>query len=356
MSKQGLLIIDKAPFGCLTDSYKWCQYLRDDYDITFICLDSTEREKLVMDGVDVRYVSSRGSRTMRGVRYMLYVLWFLLFYRGKIMVVYFPGVDVFKRIFFWKKMNLDIRTLSVYDDEVRNRQYDAKLRKTCDLYEHITLISEGIRDKLGLDISKTSILPLGSDVISQAPKQFNSLNLLYVGTFTNRNLDVTLKGLAKYIDETGERTIHYHIVGDGEGDILARMKKIAYDELVLNDNVTFYGRVAHHQLTPFFDKCNVGVSFVPMTEYYEYQPPTKTYEYVLSGLYCIATATHSNKQLIDSRNGVLIKDDENSFANALIEIYNNRENIKEQEIRESLKDSTWENIVKNILKPILKFI
>mgnify|MGYP003297881273 CR=1 FL=1 len=152
MSKQKLLIINKGPFGGLTDSYKWCQYLRDDYDVTFICLDSTEREKLVMDGIDVRYVSSRGSRTMRGIRYMLYVWWFLLFYSGKIMVVYFPGVDVFKRVFFWKKMNLDIRTLAISKDLDFNVKYDAKLRKTCDLYNHITLISEGIRDKLGLDL------------------------------------------------------------------------------------------------------------------------------------------------------------------------------------------------------------
>ena len=53
---------------------------------------------------------------------------------------------------------------------------------------------------------------------------------------------------------------------------------------------------------------------------------------------------------------MLIKDDEYSFANALSEIYNNRANLKEKEIRESLKDSTWENIVKNILKPILERI
>lgn len=353
MSKQKLLIINKGTFGRLTDSYKWCQYLKNDYDIAFICLDSTEQEKLVINGVDVKYVSSQGSRAMRGIRYVLYVLCFLLFYNGKIMVVYFPGVGIFKRIFFWKKMILDIRTLSVCDDEVRNKQYDDKLKKCCDLYDHITLISKGIRDKLNLDINKTSILPLGSDVISEEKKNFDILNLLYVGTFNNRNLDVTLRGLAKYIGETGDKKIRYHIVGDGEGDILARMKRIAFEELMLNDNVVFYGRIAHHQLKPFFDKCNVGVSFVPMTEYYEHQPPTKTYEYILSGLYCIATATHSNKQLIDSRNGVLIKDDENSFAEALKEIYKNRMNIQEVAIRESLKDSTWENIVNYKLKNIL---
>lgn len=38
--------------------------------------------------------------------------------------------------------------------------------------------------------------------------------------------------------------------------------------------------------------------YVPITDYYEYQPPTKTFEYVLSGLLCLATATSSNKEVI----------------------------------------------------------
>ena len=54
--KERLLIINKEQFGSLTDSYKWCQYLRDDYDITFICFDSG-RDKLSQDGVIVKYVS-----------------------------------------------------------------------------------------------------------------------------------------------------------------------------------------------------------------------------------------------------------------------------------------------------------
>ena len=36
MYRQKLLIVNKEQFGCLIDSYKWCQYLRDDYDITLL--------------------------------------------------------------------------------------------------------------------------------------------------------------------------------------------------------------------------------------------------------------------------------------------------------------------------------
>ena len=54
--KQKLLIIDKCQFGYLTDSYKWCEYLRDEYDITMLCIDSGHK-KFEMDGVKIQYVN-----------------------------------------------------------------------------------------------------------------------------------------------------------------------------------------------------------------------------------------------------------------------------------------------------------
>ena len=356
MLKQKLLIIDKTTFGGCVDVYKRCEYLRDFYDIQVICFESIVFDVLNMDGVRVHCVSSRGNRIVRGIRYILYISWFLLFYNGKIMVMHFPKCSVLKKIFFWKKMILDIRSLGVFDDLEKNRVFDTELQKCCDVYDHVVLISEGVRNKLHIDIAKTSIIPLGSDIMSQELKQFSSLNLLYVGTFTNRNLDITLKGLAKYISETNDKTIHYHIVGDGEGDILERMKKIAYEELSLNENVTFYGRVPHYQLIPFFDKCNVGVSFVPMTEYYEHQPPTKTYEYVLSGLYCIATNTYANRCIINGDNGILINDSCTSFADALFMVKENMCNFDSVKIRNTLLDFTWKNIVNNVVCDVLNKI
>lgn len=41
-----------------------------------------------------------------------------------------------------------------------------------------------------------------------------------------------------------------------------------------------------------------------MTEYYDSQPPTKTFEYALSGLYVLATKTRENEKVITNDNGV----------------------------------------------------
>jgi len=42
--------------------------------------------------------------------------------------------------------------------------------------------------------------------------------------------------------------------------------------------------------------------------YYDCQPATKTFEYILSGMVCIATSTYENKKLINNINGVLCND------------------------------------------------
>lgn len=90
-----------------------------------------------------------------------------------------------------------------------------------------------------------------------------------------------------------------------------------------------------------------------MTDYYDAQPPTKTFEYILSGLYTVATATTSNKELITTENGLLIHDSATEFANALSTIWHTHTKLNEQRIRQSLNLYSWKNIVNGILKPIL---
>ena len=74
----------------------------------------------------------------------------------------------------------------------------------------------------------------------------------------------------------------------------------------LENVCTTHGRIDYYKLKPFFDKCNVGVSYIPIRDYYQYQPPTKTFEYGLSGLVTIATETKSNQEVINNCNGILI--------------------------------------------------
>lgn len=348
---QKLLIISKEQFGYHTDIFKWCEHLRGEYDIEVITFGG--KPKIELAGVKNHYVSNKGHRTIRGLRYVLTCLWHILFFRGIIFVCYFKECGILKRCFPWKKMILDIRTLDVTNDSTIRTQQDAILKKCTGLYDFVTIISEGLRKKISLPEEKSAILPLGADIASTTDKTFESLNLLYVGTLFNRDVHKTIEGLAIAIKENPQMDIHYDIVGDGIGNELQILKELV-SKKGLEKYITLHGYIQHKELKSFLDKCNIGVSFVPMTEYYEHQPATKSFEYILSGLYTIATNTYCNKEIITPKNGILIEDTPESFAKGIKEIHENRKSIKAEIIRETLKPYLWENIVKKEMSSILK--
>ena len=351
MRKNKLLIIDKHHFGTLTDSYKWCEYLRQEFDITLISFD-TGNPKIVMNNVAIKYVNYSGNVLIRGLRFLLISLFYIMFFNGKILVVYFEKCDILKKFFPKKRMLLDIRTLSVNVNASIRQAYDTKLIDTCTKYDLITVISKGIKDKINLPNKNIQILPLGADCISHESKNYSTIKLLYVGTLTGRNIDKTITGLSTFIYKHHDSTIHYDIIGDGNNHELEQCMELA-SKLNIDKYITFHGRLPYQQLTPFFDKCNVGVSFIPITDYFNEQPPTKTYEYALSGLYTIATKTDANTKLINDSNGLIINDTSEDFTLALEYIKQNKDNIDETSIRNSLKEYSWKNIVNCHLKPIL---
>lgn len=352
--KQKLLILNKDPFGYHVDTYKYCQYLRDKYDITYVCIEPTKDRIESFEGVKVIYITNNLPRLLRGIYYTLFCILFTAFFQGKIFVKYFETAGLIKRVLFWKKMILDIRTFSISDDQKIRNHYDTKLIKTAKLFNHVTIISEGLRVKMGIDIAKTSILPLGSDIISNIDKSFSELRLLYVGTLSGRNIEETIKGLKLFLDMYPNNNVTYDIIGSGYSNELDNLETLI-EQYCFSDIIKLHGFIPNNKLKPFFDVCNVGISYIPITEFYDNQPPTKTYEYVLSGLFCIATSTISNIEIINKNNGILIKDNPKDYAKALEYILLNKDQ-NSSAIRETLVEHTWEKIVHNTLIPILNTI
>lgn len=347
-----LLIIDKHPFGGLTDSYMWCKYLRDKYDVKIVTLNIGNYQSLSMEDVDVVEIKHR-NRMVRAFLFVLMCIYQILVAKGPILVVYFEAALLLKRIFFWKKMILDVRTMAVSHIEEERNKYDRKLRKACEIYDYCTLISEGIREKLSVPNEKSSILPLGSDSMSDKTKDFDSLRLLYVGTLCGRDLEKTIIGTSLFKQQYPEIPISYDIVGGSYSNELDKFKMLI-SEYDLQDVVTLHGPIMHNKLSKFFDSCNIGVSFIPITDYFHHQPPTKTFEYIASGLYCLATATFANREVINDNNGILISDSAESFADGLKIIWVNRKDIDEVKMRNTVNSYLWKTIVNHSLKPIIE--
>lgn len=345
-----LLIINTSQLGVLTDTLKYCEHLNKTYKIDFLCYDYG-LERVTMDNVHVTYVPHPQNRVLQGMLFILYAIIKCAFYKGAIFVVYFPYSVWLKKILFWKKLHIDVRTLSVSKDQNVREASNLMLKKTIEAYDSVSYISEGVKSQIGLPYKKSFVLPLGADVISNINKTFLNIKLLYVGILNNRNIKETLIGLRMFLDKYPQAEITYDIVGYGEE--LEEIKKyITTNKL---ENVcTTHGRIDYYKLKPFFDKCNVGVSYIPIRDYYQYQPPTKTFEYGLSGFVTIATETLSNQEVINNCNGILIKDNPSSFSDALELLYFHKIKFDSNVIRESFNRYKWNNIVQKDLISIIE--
>ena len=206
-----------------------------------------------------------------------------------------------------------------------------------------------------VDPEKFSIIPLGADVISTKCKCYEELRLLYVGTLEGRRIADTIEGIAIFKQKHQDVKLYYDIVGDGITDTKEHLEDlvIKYD---LCDVIRIHGRVSYDKLYPFFEECNIGVSYVPITPWYDHQPPTKTFEYIMSGLFCLATNTSENQKLITHVNGILHKDNPIDFSNALEQYVQYKSKLDYAKIKNSLSEYNWKSIVNNKLLPVIKSV
>lgn len=343
-----ITFITTSQFGYLVDTFKYCQYLDNTYDIQYICFDMG-LAKISLPNVKVHYVPHVGNTVFRGIIFILYCLFYIAFKKSFVFVVYFRKLSWLKRILPYKYVHLDIRTLSVLSKEIERTNDDFNLRKEIKYYNSVSAISPGVIKKLNVD-KEIFYLPLGADVISNSNKDFHDFKLLYVGTLYNRRIIDTIIGLKKFRDKNPNLKISYDIVGDGD-------EKQLIEEYVIKNNlesiVKIHGLIPHDKLSYFFNNANIGVSYIPITDYYTYQPPTKTYEYAFSGLVNIATATESNKLIINKDNGILISDNSESFYEGLEILNKTFSSYDSMKIRNSVKEYSWKNIVEKYLKQIL---
>lgn len=350
-NKKKILFIDREQFGYLTDSLKYCEYLNESYQIEYLCFDK-KRPQISVPNIKMIYVPYTGPKAYRGIRLILTSIRKCFFYKGFIFVLFFPKCKIIKQILFWKKMHIDVRTLSVISNEKERREKNNKIFDTVNSFNSASFITSRIRDEVPLKSTiKSYILPLGADIISNTYKDFTHLKMLYIGTLNNRDMIKTVIGLECFRNTHPDIPIEYNIIGEGDDyPIIEEYIKTKR----LEDIIHLLGRKCYTELKYFLDTHTIGVSFIPMTKGYDLQPPTKSYEYILSGLFCIATATFTNRKIITDKNGILIKDTTEDFAEAIWETYQRRQNLDSEEIRLTLKQYHWKTLVEQYFKPIIE--
>lgn len=344
-----LLVINPSQFGYHIDSYYYCKYLKNDYKIIYICWNSN-LQKINMQNVRVVYVGRGGNMVVRTLRFLRYALKELSFNPTFVIIKEFKTISSILKICKPSLcFVLDIRSGSVVSNPIRRLLGDFRLVIEAKFFRNITVISEGLAERLHIS-HKAHVLPLGADTISDKNKVFNKFDLLYVGTLENRHINITIEGLKKFVDEFSHKIpVTYTIIGDGPNNEADELKNVI-EEYNLGKLVTVTGRLLHSQLKEYFDRSNIGVSYIPLANCFDCQPPTKTFEYLLSGMPVIATRSTENLKIVRSDTGVLIEDQPKDFYEGLKTLYENKNIFDSKTIRKLNLKHTWKNIVRNNLK------
>ncbi len=347
MKKKKLLIIAPYQFGELSDCYYWAKYaIIEGWDVTYIGYKYKHRDikERKYPKVKVKSVFHYNNRNLLGVMFYLKCIFEILIHRHQnVIICRMPMCQILPKIFQTRNIILDVRTLSVSKNATERECQNNSLRELKKLFHKCSVISEGVGIKIGTPFE---LLPLGSEALSDTKKVFDKMRLFYIGTFDNRDIPTFIRGLAKFQQQT-DNELTFDIIGGGSDEEVNALTNTIESTNVRG--VTMHGYLTHDDAVPFFDKCNIGVCYIPVTEYYQYQPPTKLYEYLLSGMAAISTNTISNLEVMRDNNGVVVSDNEESVCEGLKVLASKMNKFNSDTIIGQSQSYHWKNIVKNNL-------
>lgn len=350
--KRRILILASAQFGYSTTTYKYCEYALEHFEITYLGWDYN-LSRIELPGVTVKYVSRDSSLLKRNLKLLQSFHKEIQNGYDLIFLTYVRGISFIKMLNPNSKFLMYVDTFGVMPNAKKRWFYDTVLKYEVLFFSNVAVISDGLAKRLRR--KKYEILPLGGACFNKEPKSFEKLELLYVGTLDNRNIIDCVRGFHKYLQKIGleGNEAIFKIIGDGPNNELEEIKN--YVEVNnLSEYIHVLGYLPQKQLIPYFKSSNIGVSYVPILPYYEYQTPTKTFEYLISGLPVIATGTYENKKLIKPWSGVIIEDNADSFCDGINALQLQKKEFCSNRIRKGYSEHTWENAVKFHFTPLVK--
>lgn len=347
-----VLFVNPGQFGSITDTYFYCLNLKDLYSVSYFGI-FEEDSSVKCEGIDLIHLKLPFNSILRKIIFIWELFKFLKNnYFDYIIINYFLGSSIVT-LFGKGKVNIDIRTGAISRSNFKSFILNFVLSVEVRMFDRISCISSSLSSYLNLP-NRTHILPLGAPLMPLFKKDFSVLKILYVGTFKERNIEKTVYAFSKFISSLENKKIAtYTIIGFGSEIETQRIKDAIFLE-GMQDNIFFLGKVRFPELYTYLQENNVGMSYIPIKKCFDNQPPTKTFEYLLSGMIVLATGTKENIKVINDENGRITDDSIDSICEGLKIIFNNRMSFNSTNIQVSSKKFSWEYIVKSNLHEYIK--
>lgn len=338
-------------FGHSANHRDICENLSENFIVDYISFDlgfkAYENNKTRLHYVKMK----KNSKTLSFIRFFLTAIKLSTRLKPKYIVVVI-STQTINSIFFFlltpflyhKSFKyLDIRTASVNQSLYKRKLENYLVKLLSKLYHTVMVFNNEIRKIIGVNIKKTVCIPLGGSAISGEMRNIDGLQLIYIGAYINRDIDILVKAYASFIKEFSPNNSKLTLIGYGDKELF-KLKQLV-NSLGLSKYVYVFDRMTHNELKSYVEKANVGISFVPINAYYNHQTPTKILEYGLSGLFTIATNTAASQKIINDINGVLCEDNVDSLKNAIFNVSKNNLYFNHEEIKKTFHSYDIKNIV-----------
>ncbi|EJS60872.1 hypothetical protein CN505_08960 [Bacillus cereus] len=355
-----ILIVPKSQYGYNTDYFKMINYLAEqNVEVDVLCLDQGFQKISSPQNVKVNYIKQKG-KGLNYINYNFEIIKSIIKGRKNYNWIIISGtIEYCGNIpLLLKKLTqktvwiMDIRTCSVLENEKKRTRYDKVMKWSAKFFNHVTIISGLVAERLKID--SYTLLPLGANKIvdvTQKKLRKEKINFLYVGTFENRNIENIIKAYDIFHSKVrGSIKTRFDIVGFSNTNKTQQSILKAIESVKNPTGIIFHGRKQHDEIIHLFEEASVGFSYVPITDYYDVQPPTKTYEYIINGIMCIGTNTKANAQIINENNGILVNDDIDSLVNAMEDISKEIFKYNTSNISKTVQDYEWDKIESRFYK------
>lgn len=360
-----ILLVTTNQFGYLVDYHRYYTYLKKNgHEVKFISFDY-KREKIEGENPDVIYVPKIKNKAKKHFQFMKTIVDAEKKYNfDRIMIHVFPLISLLSLFIKKEKIHVDIRTVSIHKKEYKRKFFDFLIQFATRVYK-TSSITDAAAKKIG--IREYKLLPLGGAYFGTQQNgtaendkyrhifESGDFIILYVGTLTKRRIIDCVKGFHHYITKHPGAKARFVIIGTAGGNEISEINEYS-EKHGLQNLVYTLGYIPQTRLSYFFNHSDCGISFTPLTQFYQLQPNTKTYEYLVNGIPVIGTATLDNIQILESSKvpcGVIIKDNPEEVEEAIGKMIDNRHLYKKEDIAREFNRFEWDNLFDVYLGDVL---
>ncbi len=210
----------------------------------------------------------------------------------------------------------------------------------------------------GCDPRKLKLIYMGVDqafasaIVQRPQRPPGPLRLVYVGTVSKpRGRDLMLEAIR--LVNRGQPLAHLTLVGANDDEI-GYCRRYA-ERLGISGMLEVRGRVSGEEIPAILCEADAGLCLWEDQPWWRFNPPTKLFEYLVSGLPVLASDIRTHTQYVThGHNGMIFKYDSFSLGKAIRQLAARKENLPGMKIhaRDSGRQYLWDMIEPVFLQAI----